>query len=144
MKRKTHQSLKQEDYFFPFKWNEKAVWKIDAPVTEIELSEIDWLLDVDWFGTDEHPLTPNEVMDNPKLDSEHYKRIENADMSYPIDLGLNTRVDKLVPFDGLHRMCKAKILGMEKIKCRIIPIEKVVQHDGNTLSAKRKPKTKGL
>ncbi len=129
MKNKINHSLKQEDYFFPFKWNEKAIWKIDAPVTEIELSQIDWLLDVDWFGTDEHPLTPNEVMDNPELDSEHYKRIENADLSYPIDLGINPRVDKLVPFDGLHRMCKAKILGMEKIKCRIIPIEKVIRHD---------------
>ena len=129
MTNKTHHSLKQEDYFFPFKWNEKAIWKIDAPVTEIELSQIDWLLNVDRFGTDEHPLTPNEVMDNPELDSEHYKRIENADMSYPIDLGLNTRVDKLVPFDGLHRMCKAKMLGMKKIKCRIIPIEKVVRPD---------------
>ena len=129
MKSKTPDTLKQEDYFFPFKWNEKAIWKIDAPVTEIELSQIEWLLNVDWFGTDEHPLTPNEVMDNPELDSEHYKRIEDANLSYPIDLGLNTRVNKLVPFDGLHRMCKAKILGMEKIKCRIIPIEKVVQPD---------------
>lgn len=126
MKSKAHPSLKQEDYFFPFKWNETAIWKIDAPVTEIELSQIDWLLDVDWFGSDERPLTPNEVMDNPGLDSEHYKRIKNADLSYPIDLGLNPRVNKLVPFDGLHRICKAKILGMEKIKCRIIPIEKVV------------------
>ena len=126
MKSKSHQSLKQEDYFFPFKWNEEAIWKIDAPVTEIELSRIDWLLNVDWFGTDEHPLTPNEVMNNPELDSEHYKRIKNADLSYPIDLGVNPCVNKLVPFDGLHRMCKAKMLGIEKIKCRIIPIEKVV------------------
>lgn len=118
--------MKQEDYFFPFKWNEKAIWKIDAPITEIELSQIDWLLDVDWFGADEHPLTPNEVMNSPELDVEHYKRIKNADMSYPIDLGLNSRVNKLVPFDGLHRICKAKMLGVEKIKCRIIPIEKVL------------------
>ena len=118
--------MKQEDYFFPFKWNEKAIWKIDAPITEIELSQIDWLLDVDWFGTDEHPLTPNEVMNSPELDVEHYKRIKNADMSYPIDLGLNSRVNKLVPFDGLHRICKAKMLGVEKIKCRIIPIEKLL------------------
>jgi len=130
MKSKLPDTLKQEDYFFPFKWNEKDIWKIDAPVTEIELSEIDWLLNVDWFGTDEHPLTPNEVMDNPELDGEHYQRIENADLSYPIDLGLNARVNKLVPFDGLHRMCKAKMLGMEKIKCRIIPIEKAVQRGG--------------
>ena len=60
------------------------------------------------------------------LDEEHYIRIEKADLSFPIDLGLNSRVDKLVPFDGLHRMCKAKMLGMKKIKCRIIPIEKVL------------------
>lgn len=126
MTSKTRHTLKQEDYFFPFKWHEKTIWKIDAPVTEIELSQIDWLLDVDWFGTDEHPLTPNEVMNNPELDVEHYKRITNADMSYPIDLGLNPRVNKLVPFDGLHRMCKAKMLGADKIKCRIIPIEKVL------------------
>lgn len=117
--------MKQEDYFFPFEWNEKAIWNINAPVTQIALSQIDWLLDVDWFGTDEHPLTPNEVMDNPDLDAEHYERIKRADLSYPIDLGLNPRVNKLVPFDGLHRMCKAKMLGMKKIKCRIIPIEHV-------------------
>lgn len=121
--------LKQEDYFFPFEWNEKAIWKIDAPVTDIELSQIEWLLDVDWFGTDEHPLTPNEVMANPELDPDHFKRIETADLSYPIDLGLNPRVNKLVPFDGLHRMCKAKLLGMEKIHCRMIPIEKAMRSD---------------
>ncbi len=63
-------------------------------------------------------------MQNPSLDSEHYKRITEADLSYPIDLGVNPRIDKLMPFDGLHRMCKAKIMGLEKIKCRIIPIEK--------------------
>lgn len=121
--------LKQEDYFFPFEWNEKAIWKIDAPVTDIELSQIEWLLDVDWFGTDEHPLTPNEVMANPELDPDHFKRIEAADLSYPIDLGLNPRVNKLVPFDGLHRMCKTKLLGMEKIHCRMIPIEKAMRSD---------------
>lgn len=140
MKRK----LKQEDFFFPFKWHEKAIWKINAPVTDIELSQIDWLLDIDWFGTDQHPLTPNEVMDNPELDCEHYKRIENADLSYPIDLGMNSRVNRLVPFDGLHRMCKAKMLGMKKIQCRIIPIEKVVQPDRDVLPAKRKVSTAGL
>jgi hypothetical protein len=68
-------------------------------------------------------------MDNPELDSEHYKRIENADLSYPIDLGIDPRVDTLVPFDRLHRMRKAKMIGMKKIKCRIIPIEKVIRHD---------------
>ena len=116
--------LKQEDYFFPFDWCEKEIWKIQAPTTEIKLSEIEWLLNVDWFGTDENPLTPNEVLKNPKLDPGHYERIKNADLSYPIDLGQNPRVNKLVPFDGLHRMCKAKLLGIKTIKCRIIPIEK--------------------
>lgn len=119
--------LKQEDYYFPFKWHEKEVWKIDAPISQIELSELEWLLDVDWFGTDEEPLTPNEVMGNPKLDPEHFARIEKVDLSYPIDLGLNPRVNKLVPFDGLHRICKAKTLGMKTIKCRIVPIEEVVK-----------------
>ncbi len=132
MANKAHHSLKQEEYFFPFEWNEQVIWTIDAPVTEIALSQIDWLLDVDWFGTDEYPLTPNEVMANPELDIGHYERIKNAEMSYPIDLGMNPRINKLVPFDGLHRICKAKILGMEKIKCRIIPIDKVL--NGNTIS----------
>ena len=45
-------STKQEDYFFPFQWNEKEIWALDVPVTEIELSQIDWVLAVDWFGTD--------------------------------------------------------------------------------------------
>jgi hypothetical protein len=119
--------LKQEDYFFPFDWSEKEIWEIDSPITEIELSKLSWLLDVDWFGTDETPLTPNEVLDNPKLDAEHYKRIKKADLSYPVDLGLNPRVNKLVPFDGLHRIAKAKMLGLSTIKCRIVPVEKVIQ-----------------
>lgn len=76
-------------------------------------------------------------MENPELDDEHYRRIENADLSFPIDPGLNTRVNKLVPFDGLHRMCKAKMFGMTKISCRIIPIEKVLENSNRTMHQDR-------
>ncbi len=121
--------LKQEDYFFPSDWvvEVEEIRRIDAPISEIELPEIDWLLDIDWFGTDEAPLTPNEVLSDPALDPEHFARIEKADLSYPIDLGLNPKVGKLMQFDGLHRICKAKMLGLKTIKCRIIPIEKVMK-----------------
>ncbi|MDR0384053.1 MAG: hypothetical protein LBH47_01875 [Christensenellaceae bacterium] len=121
--------LNKKDYYFPFDWDEHEIWKIDVPFEEMELRKLEWLLDVDWFGTDENPLTPNEVLNNPEIDLNHYTRIKDADLSYPIDLGLNPRVKKLVPFDGLHRICKAKMQGLKMIKCRIIPIEKV---RGNT------------
>jgi len=118
--------MKTRRLFFPFDWDEKDIWKIEAPLTEIKHSELEGLLDVDWFGTDENPLTPNEVMSNPELDMSHFNRILKADMAFAIDLGLNPRVNKLVPFDGLHRMCKAKMFGIKTLKCRSVPIEKVL------------------
>ena len=48
-----------------------------------------------------------------------YDRIMNSDISYPIDVMENK--GRLVILDGLHRLVKCKILGMDKVKVRIIP-----------------------
>ena len=48
-----------------------------------------------------------------------YDRIMESDISYPIDVMPNK--DRLVILGGLHRLVKCKLLGMNKIKVRIIP-----------------------
>lgn len=47
----------------------------------------------------------------------------NSDISYPIDIMENK--GRLVILDGLHRLVKCKILGMYKVKVRIIPISEI-------------------
>ena len=42
-----------------------------------------------------------------------------SDIAYPIDVMANK--DRLVILDGLHRLVKCKLLGMNKVKVRIIP-----------------------
>ena len=42
-----------------------------------------------------------------------------SDISYPIDVMPNK--ERLVILDGLHRLVKYKLLGMNKVKVRIIP-----------------------
>ena len=41
-----------------------------------------------------------------------------SDITYPIDVMANK--DRLVILDGLHRLVKCKLLGMDKVKVRII------------------------
>ncbi len=109
------------EYGFDFDYDEQDVWKLDYPTEEIPIKSLMWHLDIPFWNWDNlwYVLTPNDVINNKEKYQEQYNRIMNSDISYPIDVMENK--GRLVILDGLHRLVKCKLLGMSKVKVRIIP-----------------------
>jgi hypothetical protein len=86
-------------------WDVARLWQLAQalPVFDISLKELEHYLDRDcWFGG--KTVTTRMV-------AEHYKKIEQADLSYPVILNEEGGL-----MDGTHRLVKAWILGQENIK----------------------------
>lgn len=106
---------------FDFNWDEAKVWKLDYPVEEIDIEELIWHFDIPfhWNGGGIYNLKSKEIIDNPHKYKEEYERAMNCDLKYPIDIMMNK--GRWLILDGLHRLMKAKIMGMKKVKVRKIP-----------------------
>lgn len=74
------------------------------------------LLKREWFDQNgENGISIINVIDNPHKFPNHYRRMQNADMSYPIILWEETGLIT----DGNHRLGHAKINNHETIKAYI-------------------------
>ena len=76
----------------------------DIPVEEVSVEELKPHL-LSWDG-----------------DEEEIKKIEKADLNYPILIFVNDDNEFLTIIDGHHRVQKAVRKGLETIKAKIIPI----------------------
>ncbi|MFA5013845.1 MAG: ParB N-terminal domain-containing protein [Candidatus Paceibacterota bacterium] len=110
---------------FDFHWDEKKVWKLNVPVVEMDINKLVWHFNVPfhWHDGGAYNLTSKEIIDNPEKYREEYDRVMKTDLSYPIDIMENK--GRWVILDGLHRLMKAYIQGLKKVKVRIIPREKI-------------------
>ncbi len=113
------------EYGFDFDWDESDVWALDYPTEEMDISELEWHLDVPFwdYGDGTYNLTPNQVISDREKYMEHYDRVMNSDINYPIDVMFNK--GRYVILDGCHRLVKCKFLGMKKVNVRIIPREEI-------------------
>ena len=109
------------EYGFDFNWDEKDVWKLEYPTQEIVSELLEWHFNIPFWNwkNEWYVLKPIDVINNPEKYKSQYDRIMNSDISYPIDVMENK--GRLVILDGLHRLVKCKLLGINKIKVRIIP-----------------------
>ncbi|MBI2055609.1 MAG: ParB N-terminal domain-containing protein [Candidatus Sungbacteria bacterium] len=110
---------------FDFHWAEEKVWKLNIPVTEMDISELAWHFDFPfhWHQGGIYNLKSRDIIENPEKYKEEYERMMNVDLKYPIDIMENK--GRWLILDGLHRLMKAYILKMEKVSVRIIPREKI-------------------
>ncbi len=76
----------------------------DQPVIDLPLTQIQELDEAFWYDLGGATPTCRNV-------AEHAKLINQADLSYPIILCAQGRV-----MDGMHRVCKAQMLGHATIK----------------------------
>jgi hypothetical protein len=74
--------------------------------------------------------SPNDVLENPDKYINDYKRIINADLSYPIIIDENDNI-----IDGIHRLTKAILENKRTIKCYVFSdklMKKfIIAKDGN-------------
>jgi hypothetical protein len=97
-------------------WNKEQLWALDLPVNDVNVNTLDYLLDLPiWdFNGDRFQVKPSDVLAQPSRYPDHYQRILNCDLSYPIHV---TRQNgRLTIADGLHRLAKAAVQGDATIK----------------------------
>jgi hypothetical protein len=81
--------------------------------TKINVDDYIHVLDFKGWGTPSHPISPNMVLNNPKKYKNEYKRIQNADLTYPIIISNHNIVD------GVHRLTKAHIENKKQINAYV-------------------------
>jgi len=107
-----------------FKIDEPKLWAMDIPVEEISISDIEHNLDIPYLeqeGTDDWNLSPRMLIENFDKEILHAKKVNEADLQYPIELYFNE--NKWIIIDGVHRFVKHIRLGLETIKVRKISPE---------------------
>ena len=114
-----------KDVGFDFDWSEKKVWALDIPVEEMNIKELGWHLEVPFWDKKNgyYDLMPSQVMQEPEKYKEEYDRTMNCNLDYPLDIMQNK--GRWLLLDGLHRLVKAKILDIKKIRVRKIPRSKI-------------------
>lgn len=110
-----------KDVGFDFSWDEKKVWVLDLPVTEMNIGELEWHFDIPFLSEygKIYNLKPRDVMDHPDQHQEEYDRTMAADMQYPIEIMENKGCWLIL--DGLHRLMKAHVNGQQTVQVRIVP-----------------------
>src|SRR3989344_1459866 len=111
---------------FDFNWDSKKVWALNEPVVQMDIKELLWHFDIPFWeikDTDDYNLKPYEVIKEPNKHSTHYKKIQRANLKYPIDIMQNK--GRWLILDGLHRLVKAHLQGLKKVKVRKIPRENI-------------------
>jgi len=86
-------------------WYTERLWHLsrDLPVKEVAIQDIAELDQDCWFGSAHIPTC--------RAVAEHARRIQDADLAYPIILSANGRL-----MDGGHRLCKALLQGLTTIR----------------------------
>ena len=113
-----------KDVGFDFRWSEEKVWALDEPIVELDINELTWHFDIPFLWENGiYNLKPREVMEHPEAHSEEYTRTVEADLAYPIDIMENK--GRWLILDGLHRLMRASMLGMKKVKVRKISRERI-------------------
>ncbi|MBP9762007.1 hypothetical protein KBD34_00130 [Patescibacteria group bacterium] len=104
-----------------FDWDREKIWQLTLPVQEVEIKELLWHFDLPFWekeGTDDWNLTPWEVISDPNSEPSHYRKVQNADTSYPLDVILLK--DRYRILDGLHRLANCYLRGDKVVKVRVI------------------------
>jgi hypothetical protein len=90
----------------------QQLWELAAglPSRKVRVSELNALDEVRWFSEQMGKLPTCRAV------AEHARDIYEADFRYPIILSPDG-----VVLDGMHRLCKAFLLGMEEIDAVQLP-----------------------
>jgi len=114
------------DVGFDFHWDEEKVWKLDVPVEEMDIKKLEWHFEIPFWWTKNgyYDFKPIWAIEEPDKYPDRKERIMNSNLKHPLDIMYWKGRSLLL--DGLHRLAKAKLLGMIKIKVRKIPQEAIL------------------
>lgn len=114
----------EHSFDLPFWRDNNKLWALEVPTEQMDIEESVWILDVP-FWEDKGGnivITPREVMNDLDAYPDHRDRLNNCDLSYPLDI-MKNRKDKWLTLDGLHRLVKLVMDGATTVQVRKIPPE---------------------
>ncbi len=106
-------------------WDQHKLWTIDVPTREVPLDEIAWMLDLPWWRDRDRHFTvrPADVAADPIRHRAQHARTLAADLDYPL---VGTTIEgRLVLLDGVHRLLKARLLGITTVHVRVLPTDRI-------------------
>jgi hypothetical protein len=110
-------------------WRDNGkLWEMEIPTEAMDINELRWILNVPFWEDAEGNITiaPNDVLNSPAAYPEHYDRIINADVSFPIHIMPNKN-GKWLTLDGLHRLAKLELNGATSVQVKKVTREQVEQ-----------------
>jgi len=105
-----------------FKTDEPKLRKVNLPIEEIRISDIENNMDIPYWeqeGTDDRNLTPRMCIENFDKEIWHAKKVLEADLQHPIELYFHK--GQWIILDGVHRFTKAVREGHTTIHVRKVP-----------------------
>jgi hypothetical protein len=111
---------------FDFSWDEKKVWALELPTEELDTSELVWHFDIPFIWSKPngfYGVKPSEVLNIPEQYPKEYQRTMDSDLAHPIDI--MRWKGRWVILDGLHRLMKARVLGLDKVNVRKVSKDQI-------------------
>jgi len=111
-----------ERYWYSIDWDVRTIWALDLPVHTSAMAPLLWHMnvpvwpDANGFG---YRVTPAQVIGNKQEHKREMLRIEQSDLSFPIDIFPHGR--RLMILDGIHRLAKAVLLAKVEMSVRYVP-----------------------
>ncbi|MPW31630.1 hypothetical protein F9L16_21885 [Agarivorans sp. B2Z047] len=110
-----------EGFILPFNWDVKKVWELSALIEDVELSEFEFMFDLPFWSSRPNAgmlfdISPNEALENLNCYSHQKKRVEKADIQYPMDFIFENGTYYIL--DGLHRLVRHKLMGNKIVEVR--------------------------
>lgn len=111
--------------YFRSSWETRNLWRLEIPRKSLRIEELTWHLDYPFCSSDPpsplFDLTPRVLMENPLLFPQHWRRVLDADLSFPIHMSRFGR--RWVILDGIHRLLKSITTGRIVMECSLVPRE---------------------
>jgi len=106
-------------------WNNSDLWAIPLPVEQVSVASLSWQLDLRWWrhAGQHFVIRPTEVAADPERYAAQWQRTLAADLHWPIHVV--QRDDRLVLLDGVHRLLRAHLTGVDMIPARLLTVADV-------------------
>ena len=105
-------------YLLDFEWDCHRLWGLPLRAESMPVSDLEWQLQLPWWRLDgrSFAISPREVAASPDRYLEQYSRTISADLRRC--LHVTYRAERWVVLDGIHRLLKASLLGLEVVGVR--------------------------
>lgn len=99
--------------------------RLKLPIATIAVEQLRWHLDLPFWrhGEEVFAVCPTEVRDAPQAFPDQHRRTWAADLRYPLIALAAPRGPAIL--DGLHRLCKADMLGHHSVQVGLLPVDRL-------------------